>query len=359
MAIAEDRDTSVIETVERIRAADSGDMLGRIKDLPKQVRDAWAIASKATIPPAYSDVRSIVVAGMGGSAIGGDLAAALLADELKVPMTVHRDYGLPAYVGRDSLVIVSSYSGNTEETLSSFEEARKRGAKVLALTTGGKIAELARASNYPVVTFSYKAQPRAALGYSLGLVLGVLSKLGFARDLSDDIEAALSDLAKLEERVHEGARTNDAKKMALELYGKIPVIFGAGVMGVMARRVKDQWNENAKNWAHYDVMSELNHNAVVGFPNPAIAKDAQVVLLLRSRRDNPRHQVRFDVTKELLDRAQIPNRTLEMPGSSMLSEVLQLTYLTDYVSFYVALLNGADPSPNTSIDYLKDRLAKA
>ena len=177
--------------------------------------------------------------------------------------------------------------------------------------------------------------------------------------MGKDIEAAIADVAKLEERVHEGARTNDAKKMALELYGKIPVIFGAGVMGVMARRVKDQWNENAKNWAHYDVMSELNHNAVVGFPNPAIAKDAQVVLLLRSRRDNPRHQVRFDVTKELLDRAQIPNRTLEMPGSSMLSEVLQLTYLTDYVSFYVALLNGADPSPNTSIDYLKDRLAKA
>ena len=167
MAIAESRDTSVIESVERIRAADPDDMLSRIKDLPKQVRDAWAIASKATIAPAYSDVRNIVVAGMGGSAIGGDLAAALLADELKVPMSVHRDYGLPAYVGRDSLVIVSSYSGNTEETLSSFEEARKRGAKVLALTTGGKIAELARASNYPVVTFSYKAQPRAALGYSV------------------------------------------------------------------------------------------------------------------------------------------------------------------------------------------------
>ena len=126
MAIAEGRDTSVIESVERIRAADSDDMLSRIKDLPKQVRDAWAIASKATIAPAYSDVRNINIAGMGGSAIGGDLASALLAGELKVPMSVHRDYGMPAYVGRDSLVIVSSFSGNTEETLSSFEEARKR-----------------------------------------------------------------------------------------------------------------------------------------------------------------------------------------------------------------------------------------
>jgi glucose/mannose-6-phosphate isomerase len=358
MAIAEDRDTSVIESVERIRAADPDDMLGRIKDLPKQVRDAWAIAGKATIAPAYSDVRNITVAGMGGSAIGGDLAAALLADELKVPMSVHRDYGLPAYVGRDSLVIVSSYSGNTEETLSSFEEARKRGAKVLALTTGGKIAELARASNYPVVTFSYKAQPRAALGYSLGLVLGVLTKLGFARDLSDDIEAALSDLAKLEERVHEGARTNDAKKLALELQGRIPFAYGAGVMGVMARRVKGQWNENAKNWSAFDVMSELNHNAVVGFEHPPIAKEALTVLLLRSDRDNPRHKLRFEVTRELLDRARIPHKTLQFAGRNMLSEVLQMVLFTDYVSFYIALLNGADPSPVKSIDYLKDRLAK-
>src|SRR5437867_7115914 len=196
--------TSVIESVERIRAGDPEDMLGRIKELGKQIRDSWSSASRATLPPAYGDVRSSTVARMGGSAIGGDLAAALLADELKMPMSVHRDYGLPAYVGRDSLVIASSYSGNTEETLASFEQARKRGAKVLVLTTGGKLADLARASNYPVVTFSYKAQPRAALGYSLGLVLGVLTKLSFVRDLSADIDAALADLAKIEERVHEG-----------------------------------------------------------------------------------------------------------------------------------------------------------
>ena len=358
MAVAQTVDTSAIESVERIRAGDPEDMLGRIKELGKQIRDAWSIASRATLPPAYGDVRSITVAGMGGSAIGGDLAAALLADELKLPMFIHRDYGLPAYVGRDSLVIVSSYSGNTEETLSSFEEARKRGAKVLALTTGGKIVELARASNYPVVTFSYDAQPRAALGYSLGLVLGVLTKLGFARDLSDDIEAALSDLAKLEERVHEGARTNDAKKMALELQGRIPFAYGAGVMGVMARRVKGQWNENAKNWSAFDVMSELNHNAVVGFEHPPIAKDALTVLLLRSDRDNPRHKLRFEITRELLDRARIPHKTLQFAGRNMLSEILQMVYFTDYVSFYIALLNGADPSPVKSIDYLKDRLAK-
>jgi glucose/mannose-6-phosphate isomerase len=351
-------DTSVIESVERIRAADPGNMLERIKDLPKQVRDAWTIARAAQLPPAHGDVRNITVAGMGGSAIGGDLAAALLADELKVPMSVHRDYGLPAYVGRDSLVIVSSYSGNTEETLASFEEAQRRGARVLVLTTGGKIGELARAAKYPVITFSYPAQPRAALGYSLGLVLGSLTRLGFVRDLSADIDAALADLAKLEERVHEGARTNDAKKLATALYGRIIFAYGAGVMGVMARRVKGQWNENAKNWAAYDVMSELNHNAVVGFPHPDSAREALTVLLLRSDRDNPRHKLRFDVTRELLDRAGIQHTTLQFSGSSMLSEVLQHVMFTDYVSFYVALLNGADPTPVKSIDYLKDRLAK-
>jgi glucose/mannose-6-phosphate isomerase len=189
-------------------------------------------------------------------------------------------------------------------------------------------------------------------------VLGVLTKLGFARDLSDDIEAALSDLAKLEERVHEGARTNDAKKMALDLVGRIPFAYGAGVMGVMARRVKGQWNENAKNWSAFDVMSELNHNAVVGFEHPPIAKEALIVLLLRSDRDNPRHKLRFEVTRELLDRARIPHKTLQFAGRNMLSEVLQMVLFTDYVSFYVALLNGADPSPVKSIDYLKDRLAK-
>ena len=352
-------DTAVIETVERIKKADPESMLDRIKELPRQVRDAWAIAQRASVPPAYGDVRSIVVAGMGGSAIGGDLAAALVAVELKTPMSVHRDYGLPAYVGRDSLVIASSYSGNTEETLSSFEEARKRGAKVIAITTGGRLAELATAAGFPLVTFSYAARPRATLGYSLTLVLGVLSRMGLVRDLAGEIDGALADVAKLQERVHEGARTNEAKKLAAALAGKIVFVYGAGAMGVMARRVKGQWNENAKNWAAYDVLPELDHNGVVGFPLPPIAKQALAVLILRSSQDLGRHRVRWEVTKELLDQAGIEHHSLETPGTTALSEVLQMTYVTDHVSFYVALLNGADPSPNKSIDFLKDRLAKA
>lgn len=352
-------DATVIETVAAIRRADEANMLDRVKELPKQLRDAVAIARAAVLPPAYADVRGILVLGMGGSAIGGDLAAALLAGELRVPMIVHRDYDLPAWVGRDTLVIVSSYSGNTEETLAAFAVAQARGAKIIVIAAGGQLKAKAEADGIPVVTFSYKAQPRAVLGYSLGLVVGILARLGFVKDRTAEIEAAIADLAKLEERVHEGARSNEAKRLALELQGKVAFVYGAGVLGVMARRVKGQWNENAKNWAAFDVMSELNHNAVVGFAHPAIAREALVVLCLESDRDNPRHKVRFAVTKELLDRAGIAHRTLSFAGSSLLSEVLQLVLFTDYVSFYLALLNGADPSEVRSIDYLKERLAKA
>ena len=352
-------DTTSIETVERIRQGDPEGMLDRIKELPQQVRDAWAITRRASIPPAFGDVRNVVVTGMGGSAIGGDLAAALVAGELAVPMSVHRDYGLPAYVGRDSLVIASSYSGNTEETLSAFDEAQKRGARTIVIATGGRLTELATAAGCPLVPFRYPARPRATLGYSMTLVLGVLSRIGLVRDLSADVEGALADVAKLQERVHEGARTNDAKRLALALAGRVVFVYGAGVMGVMARRVKGQWNENAKNWAAFDVLPELDHNAVVGFPNPQVAKQALAVLILRSTADLGRHRVRWEVTKELLDQAGIPHHSVELAGSSALSEVLQTTYFTDHVSFYVALLNGADPSPNRSIDFLKDRLAKA
>jgi glucose/mannose-6-phosphate isomerase len=351
-------DTAAIETVERIHAADPEGMLARIKELPLQVRDAWAISQRAQIPPAHADVRNVVVSGMGGSAIGGDLAAALVAGELRVPMTVHRDYGLPGYVGRDSLVISSSYSGNTEETLSGFEEARKRGAKIVVITTGGRLAELAASAGVPTIAFSYKAPPRATLGYSLTLVLGTLAKMSLVRDMSGEVESALTDVAKLQERVHEGARTNDAKKLAIALAGRIVFVYGAGVMGVMARRVKGQWNENAKNWSAFDVLPELDHNAVVGFPHPSIAKQSLAVLILRSSQDSGRHRIRWEVTKELLDQAGIEHHSLELPGSSALSEVLQMTYMTDHVSFYLALLNGADPSPNKSIDHLKERLAK-
>ncbi|HKW79355.1 MAG TPA: bifunctional phosphoglucose/phosphomannose isomerase [Candidatus Limnocylindria bacterium] len=347
------RDPSIIDDPARVAAADPEGMLDRIRELGKQIRDAWDRTGQVDLPKELGRARDVTVLGMGGSAIGGDLAAALLADDLAVPMQVHRDYGLPRYVGRDSLVIASSYSGNTEETLSGFAEARTRGAKILVLTTGGKLADEAKAAKFPLVTFSYKARPRATLGWSLGLVLGALSRIGLVRDWSRDIAVAVSELDAY-------ARTPDlGKDLARHLYGRIVGIYGASVMGVMARRWKGQWNENAKNWSFFDVMPELNHNAVVGFPHPDIAPQALAIVFLRSAKDNPRVSTRFDVTAQLLSRAKIPLHQQTFQGANPLSMALQAVHLGDLASFYVTLLNGEDPSPNTSIDYLKAELAKS
>ena len=230
-------------------------------------------------------------------------------------MQVHRDYACPNYIGRESLVIASSYSGNTEETLSGFAEARKRGAKLLVLTTGGKLADEAKAANLPLVTFSYKARPRATLGWSLGLVLGALSRIGLVRDLSSDITAALTELDRY-------AGTPDlGKDLARTLFGRIVGVYGAGVMGVMARRWKGQWNENAKNWSFFDVMPELNHNAVVGFPHPDIAPEPpqvedEVLVAPLGHGHSGKHLVRHialvaihhaDVRQRLVD-VDLPNR---------------------------------------------------
>jgi glucose/mannose-6-phosphate isomerase len=348
----------VLGSPERIRAADPGGMLDRIRELPRQVHDAWEIARAAELPARYAEVRDITLAGMGGSAIGGDLAAALLLEELRVPMLVHRDYGLPGYVGRDSLVIASSYSGNTEETLSAFAEARERGAKVIALTTGGALAERASAAGHPVVRFAYRAQPRAALGYSLALVLGVLGRLGLVGALGADLDAALTELGVTQRALADEVRPDRAKRLAAALAGRTLFVYGAGAMGVMARRVKGQWNENAKNWAAFDVLPELNHNAVVGFPYPESGREAIAVLILASQADSPRHRLRWEVTRELLDKAGVPHHTLELPAASPLSELLQMILFTDHVSFYLALLNGADPTPVASIDLLKERLGR-
>ncbi len=349
----------ILEDPATIHAADPGDMLGRIRDLASQVRDAWTLVRSARLPRELGRVRDVTVLGMGGSAIGGELAAALLAGELRVPMAVSRDYALPAYVGTESLVIASSYSGNTEETLSAFAEARRRGAKILALTTGGTLASECEAAGISIVRFSYEAKPRAALGWSLGLVLGALSSIGLVRDLSPDVETALRDLGEYAGRFDADGEDARAKSLARSFHGRVVGMYGAGVMGVMARRWKGQWNENAKNWSFFDVMSELNHNAVVGFPNPKRAGELVSIVFLRSERDDPRIAKRFEVTGELLRRAGVPFEDLRFGGPSPLAEVLRAVYLGDHVSYYTALLNGADPSPNESIDYLKKRLAES
>jgi glucose/mannose-6-phosphate isomerase len=339
---------------------DPDGMMARIKELPEQCRQAWKAAMGFKLPADYFKVDKVVILGMGGSAIGGDLMRSLVASEAKIPVIIHRDYGLPAYVDDRTLLIASSYSGNTEETLSGFEPALKTGAKKLAMTTGGKVQEIAEANHIPVFKIEYKAQPRAALGFSFIPVLGVMQKLGFIKDKTADVNETIQALETLSKKLDEKSplADNPAKQIAQRLFGCLPVIYGAGIAAKAAHRWKTQINENSKAWAFYEVFPELNHNATVGFPFPAELVKKIRVIMLRSPLFNERIKLRYEVTCELLKQSGVAYEFVDSEGKSPLAQMLSLVSIGDFASYYLAILYRVDPSPVKVISYLKDRLAK-
>jgi len=349
-----------LDDVKIYKENDPEGMLERIKELPMQCRQAWQAAMDFKLPAGFTGIDKVVVLGMGGSAIGGDLVRSLVQSESAVPVIIHRDYGLPAFVDANTLVIGSSYSGNTEETLSGFEPALKTKAKKLAMTTGGKLQEIAEANDIPVFRINYKAQPRAALGFSFLPTLGVMQKLGLVKDKSKDVDETVKVLESLSARLDEKSPLsgNPAKQLARRLYGCLPVVYGAGIASEAAHRWKTQINENSKAWGFYEVFPELNHNATVGYPFPKEVAQKIRVVLLRSPLFNERVKLRYDVTCELLKRAGVAYEFVDGEGKSALSQMMSLVMMGDFASYYLAILYGVDPSPVEVISYLKDQLAK-
>ena len=343
-----------------IAEVDSQGMRDRIRELPDQCVDAWKIGKRFALPPEYRSPQKIVILGMGGSAIGGALLAGLVADECPVPILSVGGYDVPAYVGPKDVVIASSYSGNTEETLSATAQAAERGARVLAVTTGGKLGALAEERGWPLLRFEYNAPPRAALGYSFTLLLALLYQMGLIRDCSADLEEAVEVMRAWQKELTPDVPVprNPAKRMAGQLVGRLPVVYGAGFLAPVARRWKGQFNENAKNWAVWEELPELNHNAVVGYGTPDEVCERIAVVILRSPLDPPRIQARWEVTKELLLQEGVMLDEAWARGDSRLAQMLSIIHFGDYVSLYLAVLNEADPYPVPPIDYLKRRLAE-
>jgi len=339
---------------------DPAGMRARIAELPQQCAAAWRLAQELCLPAAYRRARQVVVAGMGGSAIGGALLNGLVADDCPAPLLSVRGYDLPAHVGADSLVVASSYSGNTEETLSVFDQAVDRGCMVLAMTTGGKLAERAEKLDLPVLRFAYRSAPRAALGYSFILLLGLLSHLGLLRDYSAAVDEAIAVLETWQQELAPKMPTkrNPAKQLALRLVDRLPVVYGAGFLGPVAQRWKGQFNENSKCWAFWEELPEIHHNAVLGYGMPDDVREEITVLMLRSPLDHPRVQARWEATEELLRQARVAQDTVWGRGESALAQMLSLIHCGDYTSLYLAVLNGVDPTAMAPIEQLKRRLAQ-
>lgn len=340
---------------------DPDNMLTHIDGLPDQIEAAWAHAR--TLPLSdLSGVTQIVLCGMGGSAIGGSLLAALVAGEGKVSFTVNRDYDLPAWAsGPHTLVIGSSHSGGTEETLSGFRQAIERKTKLMAITMGGKIAELCRGAGGAIWEFNYKSQPRAAVGYSFMLPLALLSRSGLIPDQSAQVAGAVAAMREQQRslRAESPVVQNPAKRMAGQLMDRFAIIFGSGLMAPVARRWKGQLSENAKAWAQFEELPEMNHNSVVGLSNPQALVTKYMVLFLESDFDHPRNKLRSDTTRTLFMTAGFNTDVIHGVGPTPLAQMLTALHYGDYASYYLAMAYEEDPTPIGPIEALKERLARA
>jgi glucose/mannose-6-phosphate isomerase len=332
-----------------------------LHQFPAECRRAWQRVSRFHLPATYAGIDGVLIAGMGGSAAAGDIVRHLAANETKVPIWVHRDYGLPSSVDEDTLVIFSSYSGNTEETLSAFETSLNTPAKKLVITTGGKLGDLAEQQGIPVLLIDYQAPTRAAFPHSLASLLGILVRLGLLPDRSVDWREALLVLDGLSTELAEvnPLASNRAKQLATRMQGSLAVIYGAELLSGVALRWKTQLNENSKTWAFCELFPELNHNAAVGYKLPSWAKEKVFVVLLSSPSLHPRNHLRYEATTEVLAATGVDWEIVNAMGQSPLAQVMSLVLLGDYLSFYLAILNRTDPTPVDSIDFVKSYLARS
>ena len=349
-----------LDDAATLRRFDPEDMLGRVAEIPRQLAQAKRVAEALSPDARLRDVDAVIVLAMGGSAIGAELVAAAAGERLRVPLIVHRDYGLPAGAGARTLVVAASHSGETAETLSGFGEALGRELPLVAITTGGRLADQATEAGVPVLRYQPGGQPRAAIGFSVGLVHGLLERLALVVE-PDPIGPVVTAVEELLDRLAPSVPTdaNPAKQLAWSMFGRIPVVYGHGRMAAAAHRWKTQLNENAKAWAAWEPMPEANHNAIEGSLNPREQSDALYVVQVRDPDEPSEIAERYRVVEELLGERATNRSTVWAEGPSPLARVLGAVAHGDLVSVYLAILYQTDPTPVTLLAMLKERLARA
>ncbi len=342
---------------------DRSRMVDLLRNFPEQVREAVEIGETFD-PPRWSpgSVEKIVFAGMGGSAIGGDVIRSLASFDFPIPIWVSRHYCLPPFVDSKTLCIFSSYSGNTEETLSAFQEGMKRKLKAVAITSGGELARLAGRFGIPSVKIPSGFPPRVALGYSVFPVLKVLAALKLWKwdpRAIDETLSLLENLAKKEYGPEVSPVSNPAKRLAQALWERWGVIYaGTELLDSAALRFRNQIEENAKAMSSHHLIPEMNHNEILGwqFPKKLVSKSTAV--FLRDREDHARIQLRMRITKDVILKGGGLVHEIHSRGKSRLARLFSVVYEGDWASFYLALLYRIDPTPVAVIESLKKQLAK-
>jgi len=317
-----------------------------------QLEEALDIGAKASIRPLTTPVHHVYVSGMGGSGIGADFVAAFIYNECKIPYLVGKGYDIPAYIGPTSLTIASSYSGNTEETLTAFDAIQKTGSRTICISSGGKILASAEKLGLDIVRVPDTwPSPRACLGFSLVAQLAVLQKLGLIGNTAlDEVRKSITLIRNEQQDIKVRA-----EKVAQLIFGKLPVIYATDRYAPVAVRFRQQVNENAKSLAWHHIVPEMNHNELVGWRDK---HDDLAVIWFRSRNDHERNQVRIDINKEIISNYTSTLIELYAKGDSPIQQALYLVNLGDWISWYLAQLRGVDAIEVKVIDFLKGELGK-
>jgi glucose/mannose-6-phosphate isomerase len=345
--------TPFLDDVEKISAVDKSGMLNFSVNAAKHYREAAQIAEKIKVD--YPKPDNIIVAGLGGSAIGGDLLKDWAKNQLTVPIEVIREYKLPTYANKKTLVFITSYSGDTEETLSSFLDALKRKCMIYC---GGALLKYAKKLKVPYLQVTSGMPPRAALPYMLLPLLLYMEKAGLVKGVKEDLNETFGLLEKIsEENSPEKPTTeNFAKNTAQNIGESAPTVYGFGVYRSVAQRFKQQFNENSKSAAKWEYFPELNHNEVVGWEGRGEQCKWFSVIFIRDIDETVEIESRIETTKQIMERVGLVMFDLEVQGKSPLAKMLSTIVVGDFLSVYLAVLHGVDPTPVRTINILKDTL---
>ncbi len=327
---------------------DKTNMLKVLKDFPLQFGKALAITTKVKVPKKkYSNV---IIAGMGGSSLPAAIIKTYLSDKIKVPILICQNYDLPKEANTKSLVFASSFSGNTEETLSVYKECRRKKIQMVGITTGGELAKLCQKDKVPLILLPNEGiQPRCGTGYMFTGILTAMSKAGLAPNKSNEIKTAAEALTKM------NFETN-AEQLAPRFKGKLIVVYASERFKEIARIWKIKFNENSKVLAFHNYFPELNHNETAGFTNFQKENIPTLVIILRNKADHPRILKRMDITADIIREKGGEVMNIEMPAGSPLTQIFGALYFGDFLSYYLALEYETDPSPVEVVEYLKKRL---
>lgn len=352
-----------LDTLSNIQKLDKENILGSIEKLPDQVEQAWNDIKTNNVPQTCYLAQNVVVAGMGGSALGARIVDSLVPDRTRVPIEVFTQYHIPNYVSRKTLVIISSYSGNTEETISTFHEALKREAQVFVITTGGKLKRLAErhgVSTYIINPLHNPSkQPRMALGYSITATIGLLAKCGFVTISDDDVVELVSVMRQFSQEfaVNQDEGNNLAKITARRLYQRMPILVASEHLVGSAHAFSNQLNETAKTFSSIFDIPELNHHLLEGLKNPPRAKHLLHFFFFESELYSKRVQLRYPITQEVLKKNTISYSSYHLRSVKKLHQIFELLSFGSYIQFYLAILYGINPAPIPMVDFFKDRLA--